>query len=64
MSPRRGGPDPAKPRLPRQAWLESTRLRSVAGGAEAAKIVRALEQKRGCFLEEHPLSVTVKSVAG
>lgn len=48
----------------RQAWLEGTRLRSVAGGAEAAKIVRALEQKRGCFLEEHPFSATVKSSTG
>jgi CO dehydrogenase nickel-insertion accessory protein CooC1 len=33
----------------RQAWLEGKPLRSAHGEAEAAKIVRALEQKRGAF---------------
>ncbi len=36
----------------RQAWLEGKPLRSAHGEAEAAKIVRALEQKRGAFAAE------------
>ena len=36
----------------RQAWLEGLPLHSAAAEAEAAKIVRALEQKRGCFTGE------------
>jgi CO dehydrogenase nickel-insertion accessory protein CooC1 len=36
----------------RQAWLEGLPLHSAPAEAEAAKIVRALEQKRGCFAGE------------
>lgn len=36
----------------RQSWLEGAPLHNAHAEAEAAKIVRALEQKRGCFLEE------------
>jgi CO dehydrogenase nickel-insertion accessory protein CooC1 len=36
----------------RQAWLEGACLHSADAEAEAAKIVRALEEKRGCFVEE------------
>jgi CO dehydrogenase nickel-insertion accessory protein CooC1 len=39
----------------RQAWLEGAPLHSIAGEAEAAKIVRALEQKRGCFASARPV---------
>jgi CO dehydrogenase nickel-insertion accessory protein CooC1 len=43
----------------RQAWLEGIPLHSAAAEAEAAKIVRALEQKRGGFAAER----TVQSAA-
>jgi CO dehydrogenase nickel-insertion accessory protein CooC1 len=36
----------------RQAWLEGAPLHSMKADAEAAKIVRALEQKRGVFATE------------
>lgn len=39
---------PEDPRL-RQAWLEGTPVGSAAGEAEAAKLVRALEEHRGGF---------------
>jgi CO dehydrogenase nickel-insertion accessory protein CooC1 len=39
----------------RQAWLEGVPLRSAPAEAEAAKIVRALEEKRGCFANAHPV---------
>jgi CO dehydrogenase nickel-insertion accessory protein CooC1 len=35
----------------RQGWLEGARLRSAGGTAEAAKLVRALEEGRGAFGE-------------
>jgi len=38
----------------RQAWLEGTRLHSTTANAEAVKIVRALEEKRGCFASNRP----------
>jgi len=38
----------------RQAWLEGGCLHSAGAEAEAAKIVRALEQKRGGFPDQHP----------
>jgi CO dehydrogenase nickel-insertion accessory protein CooC1 len=39
----------------RQAWLEGVPLHSAAAEAEAAKIVRALEEKRGCFANAHAI---------
>jgi CO dehydrogenase maturation factor len=45
----------------RQAWLEGTPLHSVAAEAEAAKIVRALEHRRGYFVEEHAVPQADKS---
>jgi CO dehydrogenase nickel-insertion accessory protein CooC1 len=33
----------------RQAWLEGALLQSATGDAEAAKLVRALEERRGGF---------------
>jgi CO dehydrogenase nickel-insertion accessory protein CooC1 len=48
---------PDEPAL-RQAWLEGTPLHSAHAEAEAAKIVRALEQNRGCFAEEHTVPST------
>ena len=44
----------------RQAWLEGVPLHSVAAAAEADKIVRALEQRRGCFAEERPTEPAAK----
>jgi CO dehydrogenase nickel-insertion accessory protein CooC1 len=38
----------------RAAWLEGSPLRSVPALAEAAKLVRALEEGRGAFVEDGP----------
>lgn len=45
----------------RQAWLEGTPLHSAHAEAEAAKIVRALEQGRGSFAEEHAAASAAES---
>jgi len=51
---------PDEPGL-RQAWLEGTPLHSAHAEAEAAKVVRALEQNRGCFAEDHAVPSTAHS---
>lgn len=47
----------------RQAWLEGACLHSADAEEEAAKIVRALEQKRGCFAEEGAVPPAAQSVS-
>jgi CO dehydrogenase nickel-insertion accessory protein CooC1 len=39
----------------RRSWLEGVALHSAPAEAEAAKIVRALEEKRGCFAGARPI---------
>jgi len=51
---------PDEPAL-RQAWLEGTPLHNSNAEAEAAKIVRALEQHRGVFAEEPANAPAIKS---
>lgn len=47
----------------RQAWLEGTPLHSAAAEAEAAKLVRALEQERGGFAPDDPVPAAARSAS-
>lgn len=47
----------------RQAWLEGSRLESAAAQAEAAKVVRALEEERGSFDATNPMATASRVAA-